>query len=120
MKKAFTLVEVLIASMIVFIAVFALLNLCSNMKFMIGSLTDMNIFNLKSSVALIEQKNVKTLYEQLSDFNITDDEIIHDLKREKIYLKKTKQKTVANSLIITFIKAYNKYYSNTAVQMRMK
>jgi len=120
LKKSFTLIEVLIASMVVFIVVFAILSISSNIKFMIKNISDMNMFNLKSSVALIEQKNVKNLYEQLSDFNISDDDIIKVLKQEKITLKKIKQNTTEKTLTITKIKVYNKNYSNTAVEIGIK
>ncbi len=128
MRKSFTLVEVLIATMIVFIVVGVMIDVSSNSKKLFYLTKEAEDFNLKSSVAIIEQKEVKNLYEQLIDFNITDDEIIENLKKEKMLvdmeedLRKdfniTENKNI--SIIIKKIKAYNTEFSNTAYEIEVQ
>jgi Tfp pilus assembly protein PilE len=115
LKKSFTLIEVLIATMVVFIAVGAILGVSSNVKYMINTIISSNNFNLRSSIALIEQKDVKNLYEQIVDFNISDDDIIKSLKQEKIVLEKTEENE--DNLTITKLKAYNKNFSNIVFEI---
>jgi len=128
LRKSFTLVEVLIATMIVFIVVGVMIDVSSNSKKLFYLTKEAEDFNLKSSVAIIEQKEVKNLYEQLIDFNITDDEIIENLKKEKMLvdmeedLRKdfniTENKNI--SIIIKKIKAYNTEFSNTAYEIEVQ
>ena len=128
MRKSFTLIEVLIATMIVFIVVGVMIDVSSNSKKLFYLTKEAEDFNLKSSVAIIEQKEVKNLYEQLIDFNITDDEIIENLKKEKMLvdmeedLRKdfniTENKNI--SIIIKKIKAYNTEFSNTAYEIEVQ
>ena len=83
MKKAFTLIEVMIAVMIFFIVSIALLNIVKNNKKLIQLANERKIFALKSSIAFLE-KDAPNNYERLIDYNITNDEIIKDLKKDKI------------------------------------
>ncbi|MEO1924172.1 MAG: hypothetical protein ABGX25_06650 [Nautiliaceae bacterium] len=128
MRKSFTLIEVLIATMIIFIVVGVMIDVSSNSKKLFYLTKRAEDFNLKSSVAIIEQKEVKNLYEQLIDFNITDDEIIENLKKEEISLEIeedlrkdfniSENKNI--SVIIKKIKAYNKEFSNTAYEIEVQ
>jgi len=87
MKKGFTLIEVMIATVIVLIASFAILSMSSNSKYLFNLITQNNDFTLKASVVAIEQKK-GNLYENLKNFNITNDYIIHILKKYKFHFKK--------------------------------
>lgn len=42
---------------------------------------------MESSVPLIEAKETRNLYEQLIDFNITNDKIINDLKHRQMKIE---------------------------------
>ena len=125
MKNAFTLVEVLIATMIVFIAVGVVLDVSSNSRKLFSLMSSAKDFELKSSIALIEQKDVKNLYEQLIEFNITDDEIIENLKKERVALETTEDsrqdynltENKNISVVVKKIKAYSKEYSNTVYEV---
>ena len=62
-----------------------------NTKHLVSLYTKQKEKTLKSSIVL-ENKNTKNAYEALIGFNINNDEIIHDLKKDKINIKKTKTK----------------------------
>ena len=125
MKKSFTLIETMVAVIIFFIAVFAIMNILANSKYLVNELFNQEDFNIKSTVALIEAKNVKNIYDQLSDFNIDNDKIIRHLKQEKITIKK---KEVFNedinysdikALKINKIIAYDKYHKNGVYELEI-
>jgi Tfp pilus assembly protein PilE len=86
LKKAFTLIEVMVAVIIVFVVVSVAMNIVTNNKKLIQLFLDNRNFALKSSVAFLENKDVKNNYERLIDFNITNDKIIHALKKDEIKL----------------------------------
>lgn len=118
MKKAFTLIEVMIAVMIVFVVVSAVMSVISNNKRLIEIFVENKNFALKSSVAFVENKDVKNNYERLIDFNITNDKIIHILKKDNIKLEKTEDTRQEFNFtkfnfteIITKLKAYDKTHS---------
>jgi prepilin-type N-terminal cleavage/methylation domain-containing protein len=118
LKKAFTLIEVMVAVMIVFVVVSVSMNIVSNNKKIIQMFVDNKNFALKSSVAFIENKDVKNNYERVIDFNIKNDKIIHTLKKDKIKLdviedtRKEYNFTKFNyTEIINKLKSYNKTYS---------
>lgn len=83
MKKGFTLIEIMVAVVIVLVATFSVLNLSSNSKHLFEIVEKNSLFSLKASIVANEQ-NSSNLYENLIDFNITNDEIIHSLKKEKL------------------------------------
>lgn len=128
MKKSFTLIEVLIATLIFFVVVGALLSVASDTKHLISLLHDTKNFNIKSSIVAIEQKNVKNLYEQLYDFNITNDKIIKTLKNEKIVFEKTidsaQEINISQSLnfleIINRLKIYDSEFANISYEIELK
>ena len=106
------------ASMIVFIAAGAIMEVASNIKKLSENLIEADEFKLKSSIVLLQQKDVKNLYEQLIDFNISDDEIISELKKDKIKLDISQSNE--NNLTVVKLKAYNDFFSNTAYELGIK
>ncbi|NPA11701.1 MAG: type II secretion system protein [Epsilonproteobacteria bacterium] len=125
--KAFTLIEVLIATIIVLVASAVILSTSSNAKRLFILLEESKDFSLKSSIALIEQKDVKNLYEEAVDFNISDDDIISTLKKEKIALTSEIQNDMEFNLsdkpihlIIRKITAYNDNFSNSVYSIEVK
>ncbi|GAB6075065.1 type II secretion system protein [Nautilia lithotrophica] len=86
MKKAFTLIEIMISVVIVFIIMGVVLEVTSNVKHLFLINKDYNTFVYKSSVAIFG--NGKNIYEKVKDFDIRNDKIIHVLKRDKINVKK--------------------------------
>ena len=113
MKKAFTLIEVLISVFIVFLVVTTIYNFFSNTRFLIEKIEDVKKFNEISSIMFIERKG-KNLYESLIDFNITNDKIIKDLKSYKLNIETIPQfKNEFNNtnFFVNKLKVYDKNYS---------
>ncbi len=77
----------MIAVMIFFVVVGALLNLSSNSKHLLQLSQQLNRFKIESSVPLIEAKKTRNLYEQLIEFNITNDKIINALKHRHVKIE---------------------------------
>jgi len=124
MKKGFTLIEIMVAVVIVMIATFSVLNLSSNTKYLFNLITKNNEFSLKASI-LVNEKKSSNLYENLIDFNITNDDIIHTLKKEKLYVKiiqDSKEELKEFSLLkeIKKIKIYNKTNQLTVYEVDIK
>jgi prepilin-type N-terminal cleavage/methylation domain-containing protein len=118
LKKAFTLIEVMVAVMIVFVAVNAVMNIIGNNKKLIEIFIKNKEFVLKSSVAFIEDKDMKNNYERLLEFNIKDDKILHILKKDEIKLDKTEDireeynfSNINFTKVIEKLKAYDKTHS---------
>jgi len=74
--------------MIFFVVAGAFLSFSSQVRHFMRLSYDRDDFMLKSSVAAIELKEVPNIYEQLRDFNISNDTIIRSLKRERIKAEK--------------------------------
>ena len=89
--KAFTLLEVLIAVMILFISVSIFLGVVSDTRNLTKIYINSKEKILKSSIVL-EDKNAKNAYEMLIDFHIDNDKIIHFLKNETVIKKIIKYK----------------------------
>jgi len=87
LRRSFTLVEVLVASLIFFIVVNSIFNIYANSRFLMQRIDDVKRFTLFSSIMFIEQKG-KNAYESLIDFNIENDKIIKDLKQYKLNIEK--------------------------------
>jgi len=123
MKKGFTLIEVMIATVIVMIASFAVLSMSSNSKHLFNLITQNNDFTLKASVIAIEQKN-KNLYENVLDFNITNDYIIHTLKKYKFDFQIKKNIKVFKEFglkeEIKTINVYNKHHQIQVYEVEIK
>jgi len=100
MKKGFTLIEVMVCVVIVVIVSFSLLSLSSNSKYLFNLISNQNDFSLKTSIIAIEQKS-GNLYENLIEFNITNDEVIKSLKKYKYQFKKTKDIKVYKNMKFT-------------------
>jgi len=127
LKKSFTLIEVLVATFIVFVAVTAILNSVTNTKHFFNLITQNKFFTLDSSIVFLEQKHRKNLYEELIDFNITNDEIIEDLKKQNIKLKIYKDfsedfndSDVNFTFSINKLKAYDKQHSSYVYEIGIK
>ena len=122
MKKAFTLIEVLISVFIVFLVVTAIYNFFSNTRFLIEKIEEFKKFNEISSIMFIERKG-KNLYESLIDFNITNDKIIKDLKRYKLNIKTIPQfENEFNNthFFVNKLKVYDKNYSTYIYEIGIK
>jgi Tfp pilus assembly major pilin PilA len=118
LKKAFTLIEVMVAVMIVFIVIGIAMNIVGTNKKLIELLMENRLFALKASVVFIENKDVKNNYERLVDFNLTNDKIIRVLKKDEIKLdtfEDFKQEYNFSNFhfteIIKKLKAYDKTHS---------
>jgi predicted regulator of amino acid metabolism with ACT domain len=127
LKKAFTLIEVMVSTFILFIVVFAVMNSISNTHHLFKIFESHKQFNLVSSVAFLENKKAVNLYEKLVDFNIKNDEIIHSLKKYNIYLnKKIDYENDYNfsnfhfTEIIYKVKAYDKHHSSYVYELGVK
>ena len=128
MKKSFTLIEVLMAVIIIFIAVGAVIGISSNTKHLFQILINKKNFNLLSTITFTELNNRKNLYEEALDFNITDDELISYLKSKKIntienldYMMEFNLSEGKKTVIkINKIKVYDKEYSNYVYGMDIK
>jgi Tfp pilus assembly protein PilE len=116
LKKSFTLIEMMISVIIIFIVVDVMLEITSNIKHLFEITKSRKEFELKASIASIEEKNSKNLYEKLIGFEIKNDSIIKTLKKEKLSTKKmiefsTNENINNNKIHITLYKTkiYNKY-----------
>ncbi|MDR2099767.1 MAG: type II secretion system GspH family protein [Campylobacteraceae bacterium] len=92
MTKAFTLVEVLIAVVIVFTAGLGLLSVSSNSSKLIKHAKAKNDANMLFSVAILnnlcDEKTDKNLYEAIKPkFTIKDDKLIAALKEQNLTCK---------------------------------
>ena len=124
MKKGFTLIEIMVAVMIVMIATFSVLNLSNNSKYLFSLITKNNLFSLKASI-LINERNSSNLYENLIDFNITNDEVIKSLKKEKLNIEiiqdsKEELEELSISKEIKKIKVYNKTNQIVVYEVNIK
>jgi hypothetical protein len=114
--------------MIIFVAVGAVISVSLNTKKLFTTLEKEKNFNLISSIALVEQKNVKNLYSEAVDFNITDDRLISLLKKNKITFTKTLDNSfdynITDTKKLTFsvmkLKVYNSEYSNHIYGIEIK
>jgi len=86
LKKAFTLIEVMISVIIFFITVMAVFEAVKNNTRLISLIRQNNDFSLKASVAVLSPQK-KNNYERIKEFNITNDEVIRDLKKDKIIVE---------------------------------
>jgi len=124
MKKSFTLIEVLIATILVFITSITVLSSIGNTKKLIQMIQNNKIFYLKASLITNEyNKNGQNLYEYVNDFNIDNDIIIKNLKSTKYeynlktikYISLPKYKEVISKLEI-----YDKYHSLVIYKLDIK
>jgi len=123
LKKSFTLIEVLVATLIFFIVTIAIFNSISNSKFLFQKIDEYKKFSLASSVIFVEKKNGKNLYEDLLDFNITNDKIIHTLKKYEIKFTRTNdlsKEMNKTKIFINRLKAYDKYNSTYIYSLGLK
>ena len=122
MKKAFTLIEVLISVFIVFLVVSTVYNFFSNTRFLIQKIEEVKKFNEISSIMFIEKKG-KNLYESLIDFNITNDKIIKDLKNYKLNIETIPQfenEFNNTNFFVNKLKVYDKNYSTYIYEIGIK
>jgi len=108
--RAFTLIEVLIAVMILSISAAIFLSLSSNSYNLLQKYEKRNNFLLFSSVVFCEERGGK-LDEVVRDFNIKDDFTLDILKNKKIkFEKRVDYKTEIDKKKITIYKliAYDK------------
>jgi len=123
LKNSFTLIEVLIATLIFFLVTIAVFDTISNSKFLFQKINEYKKFSLVSSVVFVEKKNRKNLYEELIDFNITNGKIIHTLKKYKIKLTKINDLSEdinGTKFFINKLKAYDKYHSTYVYSLGFK
>ncbi len=118
MKISFTLIEVIISIFLVSIIANIVISVASNYKFLIQRVADLHNFELKASAKLSSERRGANMYENLIDFNISDDEVIHFLKREKIDSDKS-IKSYQN-LTIETIKIYDRNYSTLFYRLKIK
>jgi len=124
MKKSFTLIEVLIATILVLISSIAILSTISNTKQLTEIIKKNKSFYLKASIIVNESKKNRTnLYEYLDDFKIDNDSIIKHLKKTNFKYKITNSK---NSFFSNYQKStikmdiYNKHHSLLVYKLEIK
>jgi len=108
--RAFTLVEVLISIIILFIAVNVSIDLTTNTYNLFSKLDERNNFLLSSSLVFCEKRGGR-LDEVVRDFDIKNDEILKILRNKKIEFKKRidlKTEIEKNKITIFKLNAYNK------------
>ena len=81
--KAFTLIEVIIAVTLAFVISSVAFTVMSDAKRLLSLSENRETFYYKASVGAIE-KEAKNVYEMLNSFNIRNDEIIRDLKKDRL------------------------------------
>ena len=126
MKKAFTLIEVMIAVFIFFIVVISVMNIVSNNKHLINLLLENRKFALKSSVAFLNP-NTKNNYDRVRDFNIKNPKVIDILKKDNIEVETmedlTQEFNESNfnlKEVINKLKAYDKTHSTIIYSIGIK
>ncbi|ACM93261.1 prepilin-type N-terminal cleavage/methylation domain protein [Nautilia profundicola AmH] len=127
MRKAFTIIEVMIAVFLALIISTVAFSITGNAKKMFVLIDKRKIFYLKSSVMAIEEKNTKNVYEILKDFNIKNDEIIKKLKKDTFYLKHNIEYSQninihgkSIKILLDRMKIYNKYHSAFIYKQEIK
>ena len=85
--KAFTLLETIVSVLLFFIVFLALLESETTSKYLLRLGQRANSFYQKSSIVFLQKPTAKNLYESLLEFNITQDRIIQQLKKENITYK---------------------------------
>ena len=125
MKKSFTLIEVLVATLIFFLVTMAIFDSISNSKFLFQRIDEYKNFSLRSSIVFVEKKKRKNLYEELADFNISNDKIIHSLKKYNIKLQtindvSQKINIIKTTFFINRLKAYDKHNSAYIYSLGLK
>jgi len=125
LKRAFTLIEILVATLIFFLVTMAVFNIIANYKFLFQKIDKYKNFSLLSSIVFIEKKKGNNLYEDLIDFNISNDTIIHYLKKYKIKLKTINDVSyeINSTNRVFFInkeKSYDKYNSTYIYSLGLK
>ena len=121
--KSFTLIEVLIATMILVIASISFLDFSNNSKNIFSFLNSQNVINLKSTVILNTKNPKNNMYENLIDFKIDNDNIIHSLKKDKFNFSSnldSSQKIENFKLIINQQKIYDKHHQSVTYQVEIK
>jgi len=125
LKKSFTLIEVLVATLIFFLVTMAIFDSISNSKFLFQRIDEYKNFSLRSSIVFVEKKKRKNLYEELADFNISNDKIIHSLKKYNIKLQtindvSQKINIIKTTFFINRLKAYDKHNSAYIYSLGLK
>jgi len=125
LKKAFTLIEVLVATLIFFLVTMAVFDAVSNSKFLFQKIDEYKKFSLLSSIVFVEKKKRKNLYEELVDFNISNDKIIHTLKKYNIKLQTVNDVSqeiniTKTTFFINRLKAYDKHNSTYIYSLGLK
>jgi len=115
--KAFTLIEVIIAVALSFVISAVAFSIASNTKHFISLSEQRNGFYYKASVAALESDG-KNVYEMLKGFNIRNDAVIKDLKRDRFEKRSfTEYSTTENidnnriTVTLNRIKIYDKHNS---------
>ena len=126
MKKAFTLIEVMVSVIIFFIVTMAVFDIVKNNSHLIYLIKQNNDFSLKASVAFLNPDG-KSNYERVKDFNITNDKIIKYLKRDKINVEYTPDFSMEYNIsginvkeVVNKLKAFDKTHSLTVYSVGIK
>ena len=126
MKRAFTLIEVMIAVFIFFVVVISVMNIVSNNKHLINLLLGNRGFALKASVAFLNP-NTKNNYDRVRDFNIKNPKVIDILKKDNIEVETMEDLTQEFNdsnfnvkEVINKLKAYDKTHSTIIYSLGIK
>ena len=126
MKRAFTLIEVMIAVFIFFVVVISIMNIVSNNKHLINLLLGNRGFALKASVAFLNP-NTKNNYDRVRDFNIKNPKVIDILKKDNIEVETMEDLTQEFNdsnfnvkEVINKLKAYDKTHSTIIYSLGIK
>ena len=127
MKNSFTLIEIMISVMIIFLIVSVMLDISANIKTLFEVTSQRSLFELKSSISAIENSDIKNLYEKLQEFNISNDEVIKNLKSENLKIDKkiefsqqyqTNEKYI--NIVMKKVKIYDNYHSIYFYEVELK
>ena len=117
MKKAFTLIEVMVAVFIFFVVVVSVMNVVSNNRHLVNLLLENKEFSLKASLAFLNP-DTKNNYDRVKDFNITNSKVIDILKKDNIEVETIEDLTQDFNVsgtnikeVINKLKAYDKTHS---------
>jgi len=119
--KSFTLIEVLISVIIIFLASYVFFSFTSNSIKLYNIFERHKYFSLKASIVFCEEKG-GNLKEVLRDFNIRNDDILRALDT-KIELKKSidlKSDFNTTSVILYKLRAFDKKSSSYIYSLEIK
>ena len=127
MRRAFTLIEILVSVVIIFVVMSVALNITTNAKHIFDLSGKASDFEYIASVGALED-NKTSVYEKLKDFHIDNDDIIHTLKKEKLHkdentiysLEGNMDENISVIITLDQLKIYDKHNSLILYKVNIK